>query len=236
MKINFLTILLILTNSFCNSQVSNGVLEYKVLFHENEELSNGMLSSYYKKAVDNAEFVSFILKFDNNKMLFSVDDSALIDDHDTKMTIAFSGVNGDFYKERDSIFTYYEFSSIEFGDIILKTNRNVSWELVNETKVINEFACYKAEGKYFFDNGIKQFEKTVIAWYCPSIPISFGPKGYGGLPGLILELQEDNVHFGVSKIKLNIESVSIKKPTKGLIIDEPMFNEMVKKKLNEFKD
>jgi len=34
------------------------------------------------------------------------------------------------------------------------------------------------------------------------LPYQYGPNGYGGLPGLIFQLQERNVIFGLTKIDL----------------------------------
>jgi GLPGLI family protein len=31
---------------------------------------------------------------------------------------------------------------------------------------------------------------TITAWYTPEIPVSQGPEGYWGLPGLILEVND----------------------------------------------
>jgi GLPGLI family protein len=53
-----------------------------------------------------------------------------------------------------------------------------------------------------FVDGEKQ-DILVTAWYAPDIPVRFGPIGYGGLPGLILELQNESATFYVTKINLN---------------------------------
>jgi GLPGLI family protein len=70
-------------------------------------------------------------------------------------------------------------------------------------------------------NGSSVFEHPIIAWYCPKLPFSYGPIGYGNLPGLILQLQVRNVVYGVSKIDFdadNLPDYSILK--KGEIISE----------------
>jgi GLPGLI family protein len=41
---------------------------------------------------------------------------------------------------------------------------------------------------------------------CARHPVRFGPIGYGGLPGLILELQNESATFYVTKINLNPDS------------------------------
>ncbi|RXM45981.1 GLPGLI family protein [Flavobacterium sp. YO12] len=67
----------------------------------------------------------------------------------------------------------------------------------------------------------------VIAWYCPTIPLSYGPKEFGGLPGLILELHDDKIVYLVSKIDIN-SNLDIKiNEVKGKIITEENFDKIV---------
>lgn len=103
--------------------------------------------------------------------------------------------------------------------------------------MIQNFKCYKATTKIKFNNGVGDFTRDVTAWYCPSLPFSFGPKGYSGLPGLILELQENNVVFGAKKIKLNIDNFKLPSELKGKIITEAEYkkvaDENIKKLDNE---
>jgi GLPGLI family protein len=83
--------------------------------------------------------------------------------------------------------------------------------------------------KDFFDqySSVKKIE--ILAWYCPKIPIPFGPKGYSNLPGLILELKIGPIIYLATKIKLNQkEKMKVRKPTKGKILSEEEFDKMLK--------
>lgn len=72
-------------------------------------------------------------------------------------------------------------------------------------------------------------ERKVVAWYTTQIPYNFGPKDYNGLPGLILELQEDNLLIKASKISLNSKKTKvIKKPTQGEKVMLKEYNAIVK--------
>jgi GLPGLI family protein len=62
--------------------------------------------------------------------------------------------------------------------ISLKKDKKNRMNLENETKEINGFVCYKTEKKVV--NRVEFLDLT-IAWYCPQIPLSYGPNGYGGL-------------------------------------------------------
>ena len=49
----------------------------------------------------------------------------------------------------------------------------------------------KQESKPSFFTMDEPKEKKVTAWYTPDIPVNVGPLNYWGLPGLILEIQEE---------------------------------------------
>ena len=61
----------------------------------------------------------------------------------------------------------------------------------------------------------------------PSNSIKFWPKGYSGLPGLILELQERNTLFGVQKINLKENNIALKKPNDGKLVSQEEFDKIV---------
>lgn len=97
------------------------------------------------------------------------------------------------------------------------------WVLSKETKKIQGYTCYRATKK------IERPKKiiTVTAWYTPSIPIPFGPKGYNKLPGLILSIEE----FGI-----NYEAISVKLTNKNKKIIDPEGIEISKEKFSQKLD
>jgi GLPGLI family protein len=72
------------------------------------------------------------------------------------------------------------------------------WEIEDSVKIINGYKCTKAVSV------IKN--KKYVAWFTEEIPLSNGPYVFGGLPGLILQLDcKDKINFsftmiGISKI------------------------------------
>jgi GLPGLI family protein len=58
----------------------------------------------------------------------------------------------------------------------------MKWKLLNEKKIIGEYNCKKASVEF---RG-----RTYYAWYTMEIPISLGPWKFNGLPGLILEVDD----------------------------------------------
>ena len=124
------------------------------------------------------------------------------------------------------------------------------WKLVNETKKIGGYTCYKAtstrEVKKFQSiskNGEKQEEKnpelktiTITAWYTPQIPVAHGPSEYWGLPGLILEVNDGSQVMVCNKIIINPkEKLLIKEPASGKKVTQKQYDEILKKKMKEME-
>jgi GLPGLI family protein len=97
------------------------------------------------------------------------------------------------------------------------------WRFLNESKIINGYLCYKATREKEIR---KRARVEVIAWYCPEITFNNGPKEFGGLPGLILEIQDGRFTFLVSKIDLSQkQEINIQK-IEGKIINEDAFDKI----------
>ncbi len=77
----------------------------------------------------------------------------------------------------------------------------------------------------------------VTAWYTPQIPVSNGPGGYFGLPGLILEINEGRTTILCSEIVLNPkEKIVVEAPTKGDKVTREEYNATMKKKMEEMRE
>ena len=98
-------------------------------------------------------------------------------------------------------------------------------EITQKTKTIGNYLCYKA-----IDINSKNTKMKPIAWFTPLIPISFGPKEYSGLPGLILEIEMFNSKIVDTKIVLNPnEEIIIEKPVKGKRITLEEYDDFINK-------
>ena len=123
------------------------------------------------------------------------------------------------------------------------------WKLTGETKNIGNYTCYKAVFEKeeesieinMIDGDVKEEKvlkkRTLVAWYTPDIPISNGPRDYGGLPGLILEVNDGDLTIVCSEIVLNPKEVKeIKEPIKGKIVTRKKFGAIAKEKTKEMMD
>lgn len=108
--------------------------------------------------------------------------------------------------------------------LILKTHNNFDWKISEETKKIGEFTCYKAKGDKvisYREGGEYKIRKTpVIAWFCPEIPVPFGPVFARDLPGLIFEFQYDGIVYGLTDINLTAKAAIAPLPDKEILTKE----------------
>ncbi len=90
---------------------------------------------------------------------------------------------------------------------------SINWVLTGETKEIGSFKALKATTRFRGRN--------YSVWFTTEIPIPVGPWKFHGLPGLILEVQDDElgVQFLFSSIQVPFElTYQIKPPSEGEII------------------
>jgi GLPGLI family protein len=140
--------------------------------------------------------------------------------------IAASSANGIFYTNLQECVNFRQEKSLNGNFYCIKNNLK-DWKITKETKVIGNYKCYKATKKVLL-NGRKLIE--VVAWFTPEIPFSYGLKGYGGLPGLIIALNERGFYFYVNKIKFLKKPPHIKKPEKGKLVTQQEYINLLRPK------
>jgi len=69
------------------------------------------------------------------------------------------------------------------------------WSMSGENKIILGYECKKAKTQY---RG-----REYTAWYTDKIPVNNGPYVFGGLPGLILLIEDDKKHFQFEAVAVN---------------------------------
>lgn len=115
--------------------------------------------------------------------------------------------------------------------LISKKPKKVNWELVDETKIILGYECKKAI--YKETKEIKGVNKEFVteAWYCPKLKYKIGPQDFGGLDGLILELNDKRRKFYCTEILEGAKTslFVIEKPNKGKPIKEEEYVEEMNK-------
>ena len=158
------------------------------------------------------------LVFSDNKASFLVlpNTTPTLDQEDVAIAISGFVTGQDYYTDLTTKKVYCKRGDGTFtvGDL-----SSFAWELLDETKIIDQFTCYKALLKQ--DRTDSMGKKIVViteAWYAPSLPYAFGPKEYSGLPGLILELKNKRTTFVAAKITKLENAKPIEFP-KGPFVD-----------------
>ena len=103
------------------------------------------------------------------------------------------------------------------------------WKLTGEQKSILDYSCQKAIKR-------DKEDKEIIAWFTPAIPVSTGPVGYIGLPGLVLEVvtnNGDNTITAKSIELAEVDKADISKPKKGKKVTREQYDKIVEEKMKE---
>lgn len=213
--------------SYCYVISQNGRAVYKKQLSSIEE---EVKDQYMKQALKLLETQEYELTFNKNLAHFKKVEALSTERNPVVEAYAqsISGFNGDLYYDgiNKRIIHKKDFS----GKIFLINKNKIKWTLSKNTKKIDKFMCYKATTIVVLNNSSGAHSVPVTAWYTPEIPLSYGPDGFGGLPGLILELEWNGVFTTLKRIEfLEIESLSINLPTKGEVIDENEFDALVLK-------
>lgn len=160
-----------------------------------------------------------------------------IDNFSNKRLIGRSGGNGVYYK---NLKTKEKLHQKFYGDkkfLITEKFNQFKWNIYKESKMIGDYKCYKATTSYSFYSKLvdENFEVNITAWFTPEISLPFGPAGYDGLPGLVLETQIGGFYFVASKIIIN-SGVDIKKPIDGEKLASKEYEELVQKTIENKYD
>lgn len=111
--------------------------------------------------------------------------------------------------------------------LIEDTLRRTPWKFTADTKKIQGYDCLKATMINKSNN------HPIVAWFTEAIPLSSGPENFGGLPGLILEVDVNDGEHIYTMTKIDFKKLSkeeLKTPTGGKKITAAEFT----KKRDEF--
>lgn len=218
----------------------SGKAIYSVKIDSSFEVTENILKEYLHKAKQSSESVKFVLDFSNNETLF-YHNFLEKDETDVKFVLMFCGYTMPIYSNLEEKYCFYNNSETIFfkrNQYLIKKPILNKWKITTEKKVIGKYECYKAICQYEIFNPRGKFTHTAVAWYCPEIPLQSGPKEFGNLPGIIVELHDKNITFGLEKISFfePNENFIISKPNEGELINFDSFNELVQEKIKILKE
>jgi GLPGLI family protein len=168
-------------------------------------------------------------------------------------TVLYKNSKSKIYKQEEE---FYNGKTMLITDSLPK----YEWKIQTDVKKIGGYDCYKAiaiikvspkQIAAYEALKLKQSKQKkkplfpaempkdieIVAWFTNAIPVSHGPGKFWGLPGLIIELVEEETTYLCSKIVLNPkEKKAIEVPNKGKVISQEAFDEAEKKYYDKMAD
>jgi GLPGLI family protein len=225
-----------------------------------KETSDPEFDKIFQEAMKKASEKQYVLNFNKTESLYEEEEKlekpeAASGGMSVKVNFSTAGKKYINIKDKSSVVEDQIFGK-EF--LIVEPLVKPEWKLVDETKKIGDYNCFKAElilpvtekqlkaYEEFLKNEEKKpalfkmekpEDKVVTAWYTPEIPVNFGPDNYWGLPGLILEVNDGVDILLCSKVVMNPkDKAKIKVPNTGEKVTQKKFDEIQKKKFDSMKN
>lgn len=209
--------LLISSLSFCYCQTSVKVT-YKIQSLIDFDTLQGpqKFKNILKNSLNKSQLLGFFLRVDARSMTssFGLEKSITPPSiNGMNLTLIETGANikGIYVFSDDKLIHLYDALGT---DIRVLVQEPVIWTKTTDQKLVNGYRCYKAIGHVDYGKS-----DIIEAWYTQEIPLSFGPKIYSGLPGLILEVQEKNWRIKAENIEF-VDKVKVKVPDKSQLLSE----------------
>ena len=154
---------------------------------------------------------------------------------------------------------YEERAFFEKEFLIVDSLKQYKWKLSEETKTIAKQLCKKATtmitapqmrmrvsmgrgGENNTDTAASNTprapkETELVVWYAENIPVSFGPDNYSGLPGVIMEIDQDNGATVTTAVEVSAKypKKELVAPSKGEKMNRAQFQENMQKLMQEMQ-
>ncbi|HZH70490.1 MAG TPA: GLPGLI family protein [Flavobacteriaceae bacterium] len=189
-------------------------IEYEINAHQavqqlNEKIKNSLEpvdsgTILAKDAVELLDNFSYTLNINNSKSHFFLN-PIMLPENENLTAVAMVKImveKGDYFQDMENNQVLKKKTSFGKKFIIESKMTDYNWELTSECKEINGYESYKAVTKLKDldrEGGYRDID--IVVWFTPQIPLSLGPEGYGGLPGLILEKCQGGICLTIKKIK-----------------------------------
>lgn len=250
----FVTIVFLLLVEMLLAQEFQGIATYRSsqqvsIKLDSTEFNNAQaqeLQEQLRKQFDK----QYTLKFNKKESVYNVVEALKLDDPKVSnsriMIVASSSNDNPLYKNIAEKIYIKEEDLMGKRFLIKDELKLPEWKMESEQKKIGNYTCYKATWtrqeevtRYDRENGAstETVERVTTAWYTPDIPVGHGPQQFWGLPGLILEIQQDKFSLLCTEIVLNpSEKFQLEIPNKGKEIDQVAFDKIQAEKTKEMME
>ncbi len=114
--------------------------------------------------------------------------------------------------------------------LIRDTIDPAAWKITGESKLVSGLMCNKAT--------MDGPDGKIEAWYTAQIPVSSGPSGFGGLPGMIVHISMDEGKILITADKIvarELKKGEMLIPDKGKDISREKYAELERKKMEQME-
>lgn len=206
---------------------NSGIASYKILLPEYNKTVDNDGTRLMQQAKLVAENQIYILEFNDKQSHFFKNKNMENDIDENKLVNGVASIivgNENYYDRYQNI----SINENVYGILLKDNDPKKNWVISTETKLIDNYKCYKAEyiESYKNSNGATK-TRSIIAWFSPSLPYPYGPRGYNGLPGLVLELfdKDKATTMIIKSIDIKQNPIEIKFPKgKVITVEEYMKN------------
>lgn len=225
MKSNFNILLFLLLPVFIFSQNDKTVEVIYIKAYKNHR----DVSDAEPKLMKNLEY-QLLCNFNKSKFEYI---SSMVNDGDiiNERFIGRGGGRGIYYKNLEVKENIHQRISPDDDELylVMENFNKHDWTLLKETKKILGYDCFKAIANHVEYNPItkKEISSNIVVWYAPSLPLPFGPAGFDGLPGLVLESNVASFYFIAQEIKFHDKEKDIKRPIRGEEVTLEEYNSII---------
>ena len=211
-------------------------------------------TKYIEEFMKSFERTETVLYFKNNETTYKEKPAELTEsevNQEANFMMAFKPKADIIYynKKENKNYIQKDFMGTEF--LVKQTVTDYKWKIVMEQKMIKGYPCMKAQKEDSL--------YSVEVWFSSQIPVSSGPKGLYGLPGMILEakfikikkegevkkkgrkmmMQDFAMDVIITADVIEIKEVNdrmLKAPRKGIEVkSEQAYNEIIKERMKEWQ-
>ncbi|MDB4089618.1 GLPGLI family protein [Flavobacteriales bacterium] len=213
-------------------------------------------TKYIEEFMKSFERTETVLYFKNNETIYKEKPAVLTEsevNQESNYMMAFKPKADIIYYNKDENKNYIQkdFMGSEF--LVKQPLNDYKWKIVMEQKIIKGYPCMKA---------VKEDSLFIVeAWFSSQIPVSSGPKGLYGLPGMILEakfikikkeekvkkkggrrmmmMQDYAMDIIITADVIELKEVNnklVKAPNKGTVVEsEAAYNKLIMDKVKEWQ-
>lgn len=225
-------IFILLFSLQCFAQENIEVI-YKYQSNFKKEIPGNLMGEILSKSKRQLPKLDFILKATPNESLYKLEKKVSNDGQSQRiliMMLSLANSKGVFFSDVKQNFFIEQTNAFSKLYKIISDFHQLQWNISNEKKSISGYQCRKATLEFNVGNeNNKAQNREIIAWFATDLNYPFGPLGYRGLPGLIIELNV-NWDYGyilkAEKIKVLDNLLEIEEPQEGEIISETNFKKL----------